>query len=53
MKLTTKTKIKVTMLGAKTAEIKFSDPQQARDYFDQLRAIGVLAGEAIKNIELV
>jgi hypothetical protein len=41
------------MLGGKTAEIKFTDATQAREYFDQLRAIGVLAGEAIKNIELI
>lgn len=48
-----KLKIKVVMLGNKTAEIKFSDNNQAREYFDQLRTIGVLAGEAIKSIELV
>jgi hypothetical protein len=41
------------MLGNKTAEIKFSDFQQARDCFDQLRTLGVFAGEAIKDIQLV
>jgi len=53
MKPTNKLKIKVTMLGGKTAEFKFSDADQAREYFDQLRTIGVLAGEAIKTIELI
>lgn len=41
------------MLAGRTAELKFSDPQQAREYFEQLRTIGVLAGEAIRVIDLV
>lgn len=41
------------MLAGKTAELKFSDPHQAREYFDQLRTLGVLAGEAIRVIDLV
>ncbi len=48
-----KTVIKIQMLAGKTAELKFSDAQQAREYFDQLRTIGVLAGEAIRVIDLV
>lgn len=41
------------MLAGKTAELKFSDAHQAREYFDQLRNTGVLAGEAIRVIDLV
>jgi hypothetical protein len=41
------------MLAGKTAEIRFNDAQQAREYFDQLRTLGVLAGEAIRVIDLV
>lgn len=48
-----KTTIKVQMLAGKTAEIRFNDAQQAREYFDQLRTLGVLAGEAIRVIDLV
>ena len=48
-----KTLIKVQMLAGKTAEFRFSDAGQAREYFDQLRTIGVLAGEAIRVIDLV
>jgi hypothetical protein len=47
-----KTTIKVQMLAGKTAEMHFSDPQQAREYFDQLRNQGVLAGEAIRIIDI-
>ena len=61
MKTTTKittsskqlTTIKIQMLAGKTAEFRFSDAQQAREYFDQLRTIGVIAGEAIRVIDLV
>jgi len=48
-----KTTIKVQMLAGKTAEIKFNDAGQAREYFEQLRTLGVLAGEAIRVIDLV
>jgi hypothetical protein len=41
------------MLAGKTAEIRFNNAEQAREYFDQLRTIGVLAGEAIRIIDLV
>ena len=44
--------VTVLMLGKKTAEIHFSDADQAREYYDQLRTLGVLAGEAIKDISL-
>jgi len=46
------TVIKIQMLAGKTAEIRFSDSQQAREYFDQLRNQGVLAGEAIRIIDI-
>lgn len=45
--------IKIQMLAGKTAELKFSDAQQARDYYDFLKNTGVLAGEAIRVIDLV
>jgi hypothetical protein len=48
-----KTVIKIQMLAGKTAEIRFNNAEQAREYFDQLRTIGVLAGEAIRIIDLV
>ena len=48
-----KTLIKIQMLAGKTAEIRFNNVEQAREYFDQLRTIGVLAGEAIRIIDLV
>jgi hypothetical protein len=41
------------MLGNKTAEMKFSDNTQAKEFFEQLRNTGVLAGEAIKSVELI
>jgi hypothetical protein len=41
------------MLGKRTCEMTFSDPRQAKDYFDFLRTIGVMANEPIKTIELV
>jgi hypothetical protein len=44
--------IKVQMLAGRTAEIKFSDSKQAREYFDFLRNTGILAGEAIRVIDL-
>ena len=48
-----KTVIKIQMLAGKTAEIRFNNAEQAREYFDQLRTVGVLAGEAIRIIDLV
>ena len=41
------------MLGQKICELKFSDPQQARDTYDLLRNTMVFANEAIKEITLV
>jgi len=48
----TNTTIKIQMLAGKTAEIRFSDAKQAREYFEYLRNIGVLAGEAIRIIDI-
>jgi hypothetical protein len=48
----TETTIKIQMLAGKTAEIRFSDAKQAREYFEYLRNIGVLAGEAIRIIDI-
>ena len=48
----TKTTIKIQMLAGRTAEMRFSDEKQAKDYYDYLRNTGVLAGEAIRVIEL-
>ncbi len=47
------TTIKIQMLAGKTAELKFSDVKQAREYYDFLRNTGILAGEAIRVIDLV
>ena len=45
--------INILMLGKRTCQMTFSDPQQAKDYFDFLRTLGVMANEPIKTIELV
>lgn len=45
--------IKIQMLAGKTAEFKFSDATQARDFYYFLKNTGVLAGEAIRVIDLV
>ena len=45
--------IKILMLGRRTCEMTFSDARQAKDYFDFLRTLGVMANEPIKTIELV
>lgn len=45
--------IKILMLGQRTCEMTFSDARQAKDYFDFLRTLGVMANEPIKTIELV
>ena len=47
-----KTTIKMTLLGKTTAEIKFSDPNQARQMFDILRTLGVFGNISIREIEL-
>ena len=47
-----KTTIKMLMLGRKTAEISFSDPDQARQMFDILRTLGVFGSTAIREITL-
>lgn len=45
--------IKILMMGQRTCEMTFSDAHQAKDYFDFLRTLGVMANEPIKTIELV
>jgi hypothetical protein len=50
---TPKLTIKILMMGKRTCEMTFSDPRQAKDYFDFLRTLGVMANEPIKTIELV
>lgn len=45
--------IKILMSGQRTCEMTFSDHRQAKDYFDFLRTLGVMANEPIKTIELV
>lgn len=49
----TKHKIKMTLLGNKTIEIKFSDANEAKEVYDILKNIMVFMNQAIKQIELV
>lgn len=48
----TKNTIKMLMLGRKTAEITFSDPEQARQTFDILRTLGLFGNTPIREITL-
>ena len=49
----TKHKIKMTLLGSNTVEIKFSDPSEAKEMYDVLKNTMLFMNQAIKQIELV
>ena len=54
-KTTTKpsTEIRIQLLGGKTFTIQGNDAKTTREWFEQLRVQGVVAGEAIRHIEIV
>jgi hypothetical protein len=47
-----KTTINIRFVGGKTAQFTHSDSTHAREHFEQLRTIGVVAGEAIRSVTL-
>lgn len=49
----TKHKIKMTLLGSKTVEIKFSDANEAKEVYDLLKNTMLFMNQAIKQIELL
>jgi hypothetical protein len=49
---TTDLVIIMRMLGNRTAELRFSDHQQGRNFYDYIRNSMVFAGEAIREIKI-